>query len=46
MQQQTYLKGCLSAIVLQLLQENRRMYGYEITQRVREITLGELQLTE
>lgn len=46
MQQQTYLKGCLSAIVLQLLQDNSRMYGYEITQRVREITAGELQLTE
>lgn len=46
MQQQTYLKGCLSAIVLQLLQDNKRMYGYEITQKVREITAGELQLTE
>lgn len=46
MQQQTYLKGCLSAIVLQLLQDKKRMYGYEITQRVREITAGELQLTE
>ena len=46
MLQQTYLKSCLSAIVLQLLQDNKRMYGYEITQRVREITAGELQLTE
>lgn len=44
--QRQYLKGCLSAIVLQLLQENGRMYGYEITQKVRDITAGDLQLTE
>ena len=46
MQQQTYLKGCLSAIVLQLLQENKRMYGYEITQKVKEQTNGELVINE
>lgn len=44
--QQQYLKGCLSAIVLQLLKDNGRMYGYEITQRVKELTAGEMQLTE
>jgi DNA-binding PadR family transcriptional regulator len=44
--QQHYLKGCLSAIVLQLLRDNDRMYGYEITQRVKELTAGEMQLTE
>ena len=32
--------------MLQLLQTHRRMYGYEITQTVKEITKGELQITE
>ena len=39
-------KGCLEPILLQLLKENNRMYGYEITQRVKELTKGELQITE
>ena len=39
-------KGCLEPIVLQLLRTHRRMYGYEITQTVKEITKGELQITE
>lgn len=29
-----------------LLEENGRMYGYEITQKVKEITRGELKITE
>jgi PadR family transcriptional regulator, regulatory protein PadR len=32
--------------MMRLLDENGRMYGYEITQRVKEITKGELQITE
>ncbi|MFN4145071.1 MAG: PadR family transcriptional regulator [Runella sp.] len=44
--QQQYLKGCLSAIVLQLLKDNGRMYGYEITQRVKDLTAGQMHLTE
>jgi DNA-binding PadR family transcriptional regulator len=39
-------KGCLEPIVMQLLKENNRMYGYEITQKVKELTKGELQITE
>lgn len=39
-------KGSLTTIVLKLLEENGRMYGYEITQKVKEITQGELQITE
>ncbi len=30
------LKGTLSVIILNLLSENHRMYGYEISQRVKE----------
>jgi len=39
-------KGSLSTIILKLLNENDKMYGYEITQKVKEITKGELKLTE
>lgn len=40
------LKGSLQTIILKLLQENEKMYGYEITQKVKEITNGEILLTE
>ena len=40
------LKGSLQTIMLKLLQENGRMYGYEITQKVKEITKGDIKLTE
>ena len=39
-------KGSLTTIVMELLEENGRMYGYEITQKVKEITKGELKITE
>lgn len=44
--QSALLKGSLQLIVLRLLQENGRMYGYELTQVVKEITNGEVLLTE
>lgn len=40
------LKGSLATIVLKLLEEQERMYGYEITQKVKAITAGELKITE
>lgn len=40
------IKGTLKTIILKLLEENGRMYGYEITQRVKELTSGQLVLTE
>jgi PadR family transcriptional regulator PadR len=40
------LKGTLQTIILKLLEDNDRMYGYEITQKVKEITAGEIMLTE
>ena len=40
------LKGSLQTIVLKLLSENGRMYGYEITQRVKELSGGDILLTE
>lgn len=40
------VKGTLQTIVLKLLAENGRMYGYEITQHVKDETDGKIQLTE
>ncbi len=39
-------KGSLNTIILKLLNENDKMYGYEITQKVKALTKGELQITE
>ncbi len=39
------LKGSLKPIVLKMLSGGRRMYGYEITQRVEELTEGKIKLT-
>lgn len=39
-------KGSLTTIILKLLNESDKMYGYEITQKVKEITKGELNITE
>ena len=40
------LRGSLETIVIKLLNDNKEMYGYEITQKVKDITSGELKLTE
>ncbi|MDN3583777.1 PadR family transcriptional regulator [Mucilaginibacter flavus] len=40
------LKGTLQTIILKLLEGNAEMYGYEITQKVKEVTAGEIMLTE
>ena len=39
-------KGSLTTIILKLLNDNQKMYGYEITQKVKAITNGELNITE
>lgn len=39
------LKGSIKTIVLNLLRENGRMYGYEITRKVEELTGGRIKLT-
>ncbi len=40
------LKGTLQPIILNLLSDNKRMYGYEITQKVKEMTKGRIEITE
>jgi DNA-binding PadR family transcriptional regulator len=40
------IKGTLKTIVLKLLADNNKMYGYEITQKVKELTADRIQLSE
>ncbi len=45
-QNQQLFKGSLTTILLKMLSENDKMYGYEITKKVKELSGGEMQLTE
>ncbi len=38
------LRGTLKTIVLRLLAQHHRMYGYEMTQQVKVLTAGEITL--
>ena len=40
------IKGTLKTIILKLLTDNKKMYGYEITQKVKELTADRIQITE
>jgi DNA-binding PadR family transcriptional regulator len=40
------LKGTLSAIILKLLSEQERMYGYEMSMRVKELSEGKILLKD
>lgn len=40
------IKGTLRPIILKLLEEHGRMYGYEITQKVKELSRGKIEITE
>ena len=40
------VKGTLKTIVLKLLSETKQMYGYEITQKVKELTDSKIVITE
>lgn len=45
-QKNPLLKGSLTTIILKLLSEHDKMYGYEITKKVQELSQGSLKLTE
>ncbi|MBL7866077.1 MAG: helix-turn-helix transcriptional regulator [Cyclobacteriaceae bacterium] len=40
------LKGTISAIVLELLSKQEKMYGYEISQKVKELSDGKIHLKD
>lgn len=39
-------KGTLQPIILKLLSQHDKMYGYEITQKVKELTKGKIDISE
>lgn len=39
-------KGTLSTVILKLLEDNGDMYGYQITQKVTELSDGEINVKE
>ena len=39
-------KGSLTTILLKLLSEQEKMYGYEMTKKVKDLTGGDVQITE
>ncbi len=39
-------KGSLNLIILKMLEEEGRMYGYEITQKAKELTKGAIKISE
>jgi len=39
-------RGSLETIVVKLLSDNDEMYGYEITQKVKDLTKDEFKITE
>ena len=45
MKSNEYIKGTIKTIVLKLLAENKKMYGYEISQKVAELSKDEIKLT-
>lgn len=46
MKKNSLYKGTLQNIILKLLAKEVKMYGYQITQRTKELTQGELEMTE
>jgi PadR family transcriptional regulator, regulatory protein PadR len=40
-----FIKGLIKPIIFKLLEENGKMYGYEITRKVEELTEGKIKLT-
>ena len=45
MKSKEYVRGTIKTIVLKLLSENKKMYGYEISQRVKQLSNGDIELT-
>ena len=43
---QEILKGIIKPLIIKMIKDNGRMYGYQITQKVKEISSGNIHLTE
>jgi len=45
MESKEFIRGIVKTLILKLLSQKKRMYGYEITQRVEELSKGDIKLT-
>ena len=45
MESKEFIRGIVKTLILKLLSQKRQMYGYEITQRVEELSKGDIKLT-
>jgi len=45
MESREFIRGIVKTLILKLLSQKRQMYGYEITQRVEELSNGDIKLT-
>ncbi len=45
MESKEYIRGIVKTLILKLLSQKKQMYGYEITQRVEELSRGDIKLT-
>ena len=45
MESKEFIRGILKTLILRLLSQTDKMYGYEITQKVTELSKGDIQLT-
>ena len=45
MESKEFIRGTIKTLVLKLLSEKKKMYGYEISARVMELSRNEIQLT-
>lgn len=46
MDKEKIIKGSLSTVILQLINNNGKMYGYEMTKAVKEASKGKMQISE
>ncbi len=45
MESKEFIRGLIKPLILRLLSQKKYMYGYEITQRVEELSGGDIKLT-
>ena len=43
---QEILKGIIKPLIIKMVKDNGKMYGYQITQKVKEMSSGNILLTE
>ena len=45
MESKEFIRGIVKTLIMKLLSQKKHMYGYEITQRVEELSRGDIKLT-